>query len=90
MVDPANIRARIVGRRMTYRPTRNGRPLPVRSWMHWHLSITDGEKVINTDDCRDLADLHEDAVHRVHEYRIRALAGHEFKPWSQLVAEATC
>ena len=59
-----------------------------KSWLHWHMDITDGTKIIHRDDCRDLAKLHDEATRLVESYRLLVVAGHEFKSWDQLVDEA--
>lgn len=94
-VRPERIRARITPRRIRDQKARYqhgswiiGIRLQSTSWVHWHMEITDGKKVIHRDDCRDLAKLHEEATRLVESYRLLVVAGHKFKSWDQLVDEA--
>lgn len=77
------IRARITSRRFYHRFA--GRKFG--SWVHWYLHIYADDMLINADDCRDLAKLHESATRRVAAFRIVAQTGQRFAPWSQLKAE---
>jgi hypothetical protein len=79
MTRSDRIRAHIYGRRMTYKR---------ESWMHWHMEVTDGKKIVHADDCRDLARLHDEATQSVASFRTLARQGHKFRSWRELVDEA--
>lgn len=87
MPNPNAIRAEIYGRRMTARIKRRGWARN-ESWMHWHLIVTAGKKVLVTDDCRDLAMLHETATRHVFAFRHLASIGHKFRSWGELLDDA--
>lgn len=88
MTKPHAIRAEIYSRRKSAVFKRQGCHTRKESWLHWHMKVTDGEKVLIADDCRDLATLHETATRHVAAFRHLAALGHKFRSWGDLVDEA--
>lgn len=59
------------------------------TWTHWYLTVTKGDMVINTDDCRDFNNLLLSAEQRVIKYRNMINRGVTLRPWKELVEQAS-